>query len=209
MLAAVSGLAYVLSTIMKLENSLGYFLPLPVVLGAMRGGIGAGWRAMIATALLIVVLLGPLRAVSYICLHGMLAATLGTLWRMQCSWWLGIVIGAGVRMTGQLTYLLLSSLTMNENLFAILLSNVYTMLDQISAAIGAAGAPAPLAVISMIFSLLLVNSLAYCFLLHVFYRIILQYMGYKMGPLPGVVKKYLYAGMPEPQQQQQQQQQQS
>lgn len=54
MLAAVSGLAYLLSTILKLENSLGYFLPLPVVLAALRSGGGAGWRTMMATCFLLV-----------------------------------------------------------------------------------------------------------------------------------------------------------
>lgn len=48
------------------------------------------------------------------------------------------------------------------------------------------------------FALLLVNSLIYCFLLHVVYRLILQAMGFDLGPLPGIVRKYLYAGMPEP-----------
>lgn len=53
MLAAMSGLAYLLSTILKLENSLGYFLPLPVVISAMRAGPGAGWRTMMATSFLL------------------------------------------------------------------------------------------------------------------------------------------------------------
>ncbi len=54
MLAAVSGLAYLVSNILKLENSLGYFLPLPVVLAAMRNGAAAGWRTVTATAFLLV-----------------------------------------------------------------------------------------------------------------------------------------------------------
>lgn len=38
----------------QLETSLGYFLPLPVVLAAMRGGGRAGWRTMSATCFLLV-----------------------------------------------------------------------------------------------------------------------------------------------------------
>ncbi len=98
-------------------------------------------------------------------------------------------------MIGQLTYLLLSSVTMNENFFWIILNSVYTMLDQISAAVGAAGTPSTSAVACLLFSLLLVNSSIYCFLLHVVYRLILQGMGFQMGPLPGFVSKYMYAGM--------------
>lgn len=54
MLAAVSGLAYLLSTIMKMENTLGYFLPLPVVIASLRSGAGTGWRTMMATGFLLV-----------------------------------------------------------------------------------------------------------------------------------------------------------
>jgi hypothetical protein len=148
------------------------------------------------------VLLGPLRAVGYIFLHGALAATLGTLWRWRVSWWLSICAGALVRMGGQLAYLVLSSITMNENLFAVMLSNVHALLDQISAALGTSGAPSTAAVVSMIFALLLVNGFCYVFLLHVLYRVMLASMGFQLGPLPGLVRKYLYAGMPEGQEEQ-------
>mmetsp|Transcript_37814 Transcript_37814/g.95640 ORF Transcript_37814/g.95640 Transcript_37814/m.95640 type:complete len:304 (-) Transcript_37814:261-1172(-) len=198
MLAAVSGLAYLLSTLLRLETSLGYFLPLPVALAALRSGAGAGWRTMFATATLVVVLLGPLRAVSYVLIHGLTAATLGTLWANQANFWLTAVVGGLVRMAGQIAYLVLSSVTMNENLFAIMLSNVYGMLDQISASIGHSGAPSPTAISSMLFALVLVNSLCYVFLLQVVYRIMLTSMGYRLGPLPSLIRKYLYAGMPDP-----------
>ncbi|KAK9832080.1 hypothetical protein WJX81_005004 [Elliptochloris bilobata] len=53
MLAAVGGLAYTLSTLLKLQAYLGYLLPLPVVVAAMRGGAGAGRRTMSATIFLL------------------------------------------------------------------------------------------------------------------------------------------------------------
>jgi hypothetical protein len=108
MLAAVSGLAFLLSTILRLDNSLGYLLPLPIVLAALRGNVAAGWRTMVASALLLVVLLGPFRAVNYVLMHGVLAASLATLWRMQANFWLVILIGGLVRMSGSMLYLLFS-----------------------------------------------------------------------------------------------------
>ena len=54
MLAAVSGLAYLVSTILKIENTVGYFLPLPVVLAAMRSGVASGWKTMGASCFLLV-----------------------------------------------------------------------------------------------------------------------------------------------------------
>jgi hypothetical protein len=59
MLAAVSGLAFLLSTLLKLDSSLGYFLPLPIVIAACRSGPGAAWNTMMATSFL---LLGGCRA---------------------------------------------------------------------------------------------------------------------------------------------------
>ncbi|PNW81039.1 hypothetical protein CHLRE_07g340150v5 [Chlamydomonas reinhardtii] len=194
MLAAVSGLAYLLSTILKLETSLGYFLPLPVVLAAMRGGGRAGWRTMSATCFLLVVLLGPLRAASYLWLHGLLAATLGSLWKARCGFWTCIAAGAAVRMLGQFAYLLMSSVMMNENMWALMLSNIYNMLDQISASLNISGAPSPLLVSCMVGSLLLVNSLTYNFLVQLVYRMLLGGMGYDLGSVPPLVAKYLYAG---------------
>lgn len=53
MLAAVSGLAYALASTMHLEGYLGYFLPLPVILSALRSGPGAGRKTMTATFFLV------------------------------------------------------------------------------------------------------------------------------------------------------------
>jgi hypothetical protein len=199
MLAAVTGLAYLLSTLLKLEGSLGYVIPLPVVLAAVRSGGLAGWRTCAATAALVVVLLGPLRAVAYCLYHGLLAAALGGAWRSGLPWAATVPLGALVRVGGQLAYIALSSATLNENLFAVLLANVHALLDQLSAAVGASGAPSPSAVASMIFALLLVNGCCYVFLLHVLYTLILGGMGYaeRLPAVPGLVRKFLTAGAPE------------
>jgi hypothetical protein len=53
MLAAVGGLVYTLSTLLKLQAYFGYLLPLPVVVAAMRNGPAAGRRTMSATAFLL------------------------------------------------------------------------------------------------------------------------------------------------------------
>jgi hypothetical protein len=81
------------------------------------------------------------------------------------------------------------------------LSAALPLQDQLSAAVGFSGTPSVTAVISMIFALLLVNGLCYVFLLHVIYWFVLSSMGYKMGPLPGMIRKYLTAGLPDQAQQ--------
>lgn len=61
-------------------------------------------------------------------MHGMLAAALGSMWVWRWPWAASILAGAVLRMAGQLGYLVLSSLTMNENLFAVMLANVHNLL---------------------------------------------------------------------------------
>jgi hypothetical protein len=85
------------------------------------------------------VLLGPLRAVTYVLLHGGLAAALGSMWAAGWSWSASVLAGAALRMSGQLGYLLLSSVTMNENLFAVMLANVHNLLVRIAAGRRAGG----------------------------------------------------------------------
>jgi hypothetical protein len=65
---------------------------------------------------------------TYVLMHGATAAALGTFWRWKVSWALSIPAGALLRMAGQLAYLVLSSFTMNENLFAVVLANVHSLL---------------------------------------------------------------------------------
>ena len=53
MLAAVSGLAYTLATIFRVDVYLGYFLPMPIFIAAMRSGAGASRRTVSATCFLL------------------------------------------------------------------------------------------------------------------------------------------------------------
>ena len=53
MLAAVTGLAYTLATLLKLESYLGYFLPLPVIISALQSGAVAGLKTVTTAFLLL------------------------------------------------------------------------------------------------------------------------------------------------------------
>lgn len=53
MLAAVTGLAYVLATLLRLEGYLSYILPMPVVISALDGGPAAGLKTVTVTFLLL------------------------------------------------------------------------------------------------------------------------------------------------------------
>ena len=73
-------------------------------------------------------LLGPLQCLTFLLNHGLLAASLGAFWSVQAHWALSVPAAALVRVGGQLAYIALTSWTLNENLFALLMSNVYSLL---------------------------------------------------------------------------------
>jgi hypothetical protein len=74
------------------------------------------------------VLLGPVQAATYLLNHGLLAGALGGLLAGRAPWALGVPAAAAVRVAGQLGFIALSGWTMNENLWALLLSNVFALL---------------------------------------------------------------------------------
>ncbi len=53
MLAAVGGLAYALSSVLRLQSYVSYILPMPIVVAAVRRGAGAGRKTCIATTILL------------------------------------------------------------------------------------------------------------------------------------------------------------
>mmetsp|Transcript_32456 Transcript_32456/g.91973 ORF Transcript_32456/g.91973 Transcript_32456/m.91973 type:complete len:324 (+) Transcript_32456:121-1092(+) len=141
MLAGVTGLAYFMANIIKIEGYIGYALPLPSVIAAMRWGPATAWRTVLSTCFLISVLLGPVRMLTYLFMHGMTAGTMAWMWSKQVPWVLGIGVGVLVRTGGLLAYIGISSWAMNENLVRLLLNNIYSLLDQILAMAGSTLVP--------------------------------------------------------------------
>lgn len=60
-----------------------------------------------------------------------------------------------------------------------------------SAFIGTSGAPSIMAVTITLISLLAVNSIFYCFMMHILYMILLRSLGYDTGPPPKFVTRLI------------------
>ena len=71
MLAAVSGVAYTLATVFRVDVYLGYFLPMPIFIAAMRSGAGAGRRTVSATCFLLLGKSGSCHTQAVIALFGL------------------------------------------------------------------------------------------------------------------------------------------
>uniref|UniRef100_A0A2P2J2P2 Uncharacterized protein n=1 Tax=Rhizophora mucronata TaxID=61149 RepID=A0A2P2J2P2_RHIMU len=51
---------------LSIQNYFGCFFSLPIVISSMRWGVAAGRKTMVATAILLFVLSGPVKALTYV-----------------------------------------------------------------------------------------------------------------------------------------------
>ncbi|KAJ4879761.1 Uncharacterized protein Rs2_36815 [Raphanus sativus] len=179
MFAAVTGLVYFLSNSLAIENYFGCFFALPIVISSLRWNIAGGRKTMVATVMLLFILSGPVKALTYFLMHGLLGLAIGSLWRMKASWRLSIFLCTMVRALGLIGYVLTSSFLIRENILAVITINIHASLSYVFTAMGLNLMPS-MSLIYMIFgTVLLLNSGFFVLLLHILYSIFLTRLGMK------------------------------
>lgn len=88
-------------------------------------------------------LLGPLQAASYVFQHGLLAVVLGAAWAWRASWAVSVPLGALAKVGGTLGGIGLACFTLHENLFAVLLNNVYSLVVRDAVTASSPNPPSP------------------------------------------------------------------
>lgn len=73
-------------------------------------------------------LLGPVKAASYVLMHGLAGAGLGIAWAGRWPWGLSVAAVTAARAAGIVGYLTLTGWMLNENLTALLVGNVHSLL---------------------------------------------------------------------------------
>ncbi|KAG6712699.1 hypothetical protein I3842_05G115300 [Carya illinoinensis] len=179
MFAALTGLVYFLSNSLAIENYFGCVFSLPIVISSMRWGIAAGRKTMVATAMLLLVLSGPVKALTYLLKHGIVGLTMGSLWRLGANWSLSIVLCTIVRAVGAVGYVLITSFLIRENIFALITINIHASLAFIFTASGLGTIPSMNFIYALFTILVLLNSGCFIFLLHILYSVFLTRLGMK------------------------------
>lgn len=174
MFAAVAGLAYLLSNSLAIENYFGCFFALPIVVSSMRWGVAAGRKTMVATAVLLLVLSGPVKALTYLLMHGLLGFTMGSLWRLQVNWSLSIFVCTLVRALGAVGYVLTSSFLIQENILGLITVNLHAIITLIFNSLGFNTVPSMTTIYIIFGTLLLLNCSCFVFLLHILYALFLS-----------------------------------
>ncbi|XP_030960245.1 uncharacterized protein LOC126717984 isoform X3 [Quercus robur] len=136
MFAALTGLVYFLSNSLSIENYFGCVFSLPIVISSMRWGIAAGRKTMVATTMLLLVLSGPVKALTYLLKHGIVGLTMGTLWRLGANWTVSILSCTTVRAIGAVGYVLISSFLLRENILSLITINIHASLTFMFTALG-------------------------------------------------------------------------
>ena len=147
--------------------------PLPIVVASARWGDVAAWRTLLVAFLLLTLLSGPLRASNYACLHGFTGLALGMCWKRKFSWVQSVPISALARTIGVFSSLAISSLVIRENVLRLMVQQVYALIDQICATLGATFVPNMTAILCVAFVFVILNSLSYTLILHLVYSIAL------------------------------------
>ncbi|KAF5727780.1 hypothetical protein HS088_TW22G01477 [Tripterygium wilfordii] len=192
MFAAVTGLLYFLSNSLSIENYFGCFFALPIVISSLRWGIAAGRKTMVATAMLLFVLSGPVKALIYLLTHGLTGLTLGSLWRLGADWRVSIVLCTIVRAMGAVGYVLTTSFLISENILALITINIHASLTLIFAATGINIVPSMNIIYAIFGTLVLLNCGFFVFLLHLLYSVFLTRLGMRGSlSLPNWLEKAL------------------
>eukprot|EP00250_Pteridium_aquilinum_P014787 c22198_g1_i1 orf=60-1205(+) len=177
MLAAAAGLAYFLSNTFRIENYFGCFFPLPLVISSLRWGVTAGRKTMVATAMLLLVLSGPLKAATYLLMHGFLGLTMGALWRSKMSWGASLLICTLVRSCGAMGFVFLSSWLIRDNILALITINAHASISFLLAAMGINIVPSMGSIYFIFGTLVLLNCGTFVFILHILYAIFIKRLG--------------------------------
>ncbi|KAF8662292.1 hypothetical protein HU200_056497 [Digitaria exilis] len=184
MFAAVAGLAYFLSNSLAIENYFSCFFPLPIVISSLRWGLEAGRKTVVATVLLLFTLSGPVKASTYLLMHGVVGLIMGTVWRLETNWIVSIILCSIVRALGACGYVLVSSFLIRENILALITVNIHASLTYILGSAGVNIIPSMDAIYVLFGTLLLLNCAFFVFLLHVLYTVFLTKLGIKPSLRP-------------------------
>lgn len=184
-LASTTAMLFLINFYFPLGPFLRMFFPIPIALAYLRWGKRAAWMSTIVTALLLSVLMGPIRSIQYIFPHGLVGVLLGYLWRHKVPWGISLSFATIVGALGTAFQILFLSLLVSENLwnyatvqmtgFVSWLMQLFGSLDQPELSVIQA-----LAVGGIVFS-----NLMYQLLVHLVAWILLDRLG---NPIPSPPK---------------------
>lgn len=141
-------------------------LPLPLALLQLRHGWRCALEGVVVTALLLLVLMGPIRGPLVLFPYGALALWLGWCWSRRTSWWWSWGIGSLIGTAGFLVRLAVLSVLVGENLWVILTTAAAGLLEKVAGWVGLAASVELVQVQAVALALVWVQNLVVVLVLH-------------------------------------------
>jgi len=141
--------------------------PLPTVLVYWRWGGRSAWIAVIVTALLLTILMGPTRSLQYLIPHGLQGVLLGYLWRRGVSWFVSVPIGTMLGSLGTTFQLVLVSVLLGENVWLYSIIQASSFLNWLLPQWGILDQPDLIAIQALAIAGIIGGNFIYLLLVHI------------------------------------------
>jgi uncharacterized protein YybS (DUF2232 family) len=191
-LASVTATIFLINTYFPLGPLLRMFYPIPVALVYLRWHSKAAWKAMLVTALLLTVLMGPLRSLQYVMPFGVMGVMHGYLWSRRVSWSISLALGTGLSTIGTAFQLALLSTMVGENLWVYFTVQITGLLGWIWQLFGSLDQPSLWVVQVMAIASMVFSNFMYQVLVHLVALLLLERIGNPITPAPKWLEDLIY-----------------
>jgi len=184
-LASTTAMLFLINYYFPLGPLLRMLFPLPTALAYLRWNSRAAWMAMVVTALLLAILMGPTRSIQYIVPYGLVGVTLGYLWKRDFPWSGSLSIATMIGSFGTAFQFAFQSLLLGENLWNYLIVQITGFLNWLMQLFGSLEQPDFATIQTFVIAAIIFSNFAYQLLVHLVAWIVLDRLG---NPIPSPPK---------------------
>lgn len=180
-LASTTAMLFLINYYFPLGPLLRMLFPLPTALAYLRWNSRAAWMAMIVTALLLAILMGPTRSIQYMIPHGLVGVTLGYLWKRNFPWSGSLSVATMIGSLGSAFQFVFLSILLGENVWTYSIVQVTGLLNWLLQLFGSLEQPDFATIQLFAISAIIFSNFAYQLLVHFVAWIVLNRLG---NPIP-------------------------
>ncbi len=184
-LASTTAMLFLINYYFPLGPLLRMLFPLPTALAYLRWNSRAAWMAMIVTALLLAILMGPTRSIQYMIPHGIVGVTLGYLWKRDFPWSGSLSIATIIGSFGSFFQFAFVSLLLGENVWNYSIVQITGFLNWGMQLFGSLEQPDFATIQLFAIGAIIFSNFAYQLLVHLVAWIVLDRLG---NPIPNPPK---------------------
>ena len=180
-LASTTAMLFLINYYFPLGPLLRMLFPLPTALAYLRWNSRAAWMAMIVTALLLAILMGPTRSIQYMIPHGLVGVTLGCLWKRNFPWSGSLSVATMIGSLGSAFQFVFVSILLGENVWTYSIVQVTGLLNWLLQLFGSLEQPDFATIQLFAIGAIIFSNFAYQLLVHFVAWIVLNRLG---NPIP-------------------------